>query len=361
MKRKSDEGFGGREVSSPIRVAIAGATGYTGMELLRLLLNHPNVEVVLATSEKFAGKKVADLFPYFSGKTSLVLEELSDGEIAKRCDVAFSCLPHHSAAEHVASWVKAGLKAVDLSADFRLKSVDTYKEWYGDHAAPDLLKDAVYGLPETHRDEIKKAKLIANPGCYPTGTILALTPFLKEKRIDPSTIIVDAKSGVSGAGRSAVLESLFSEVNESVHAYKVGKHRHMPEIEQELSRASGQPVVISFTPHLIPMDRGILSTIYAKTLGKMSTQEALALLSSFYKGEPFLRILPEGALPKTKNVRGSNLCEIGAHFDARTGRLVLIAAIDNLMKGAASQAVQNLNLLQGLPETAGLSHPAWVP
>lgn len=345
----------------PLKIGIAGATGYTGIELLRILLNHPNVEVVLATSEKFAGKKVADLFPYFSGKTSLVLEELNDGEIAKRCDVAFSCLPHHSAAEHVASWVKAGLKAVDLSADFRLKSVDSYKEWYGDHAAPGLLKDAVYGLCETHRDEIKKAKLVANPGCYPTGTILALTPFLKDKKIDPASLIVDAKSGVSGAGRSAVLESLFSEVNESVHAYKVGKHRHTPEIEQELSLASGQPVVISFTPHLIPMDRGILSTIYAKTLGKTSTQEALAFLSSFYKDEPFVRILPEGTLPKTKNVRGSNVCEIGAHFDPRTGRIVLIAAIDNLMKGAASQAVQNLNILSGWDEETGLSLPAWAP
>ncbi|HEX5035737.1 MAG TPA: N-acetyl-gamma-glutamyl-phosphate reductase [bacterium] len=344
-----------------LKVGIAGATGYTGIELLRILLNHPNVEVVLATSEKFAGKKVADLFPYFAGKTSLVLEELNDGEIAKRCDVAFSCLPHHSAAEHVASWVKAGLKAVDLSADFRLQSVDSYKEWYGDHAAPGLLKDAVYGLCETHRDKIKKAKLVANPGCYPTGTILALTPFLKEKKIDPDSIVVDAKSGVSGAGRSAVLESLFSEVNESVHAYKVGKHRHTPEIEQELSRAAGRPVVISFTPHLIPMDRGILSTIYAKAVGKTSTQETLAVLSSFYKDEPFVRILPEGSLPKTKNVRGSNVCEIGAHFDSRTGRIVLIAAIDNLMKGAASQAVQNLNLLSGWDEKTGLSLPAWAP
>lgn len=344
-----------------LRIGIIGATGYTGMELLRILLNHPGAEVVLATSEKFAGKKVSELFPYFSGKTDLVLEELKDDAVSKRCDVAFSCLPHHSAAEHVAAWVKAGIKAIDLSADFRLKSVASYKEWYGDHAAPDLIAEAVYGLPETHREEIKKARLVANPGCYPTGTILALTPFLKEKKIDPSTIVVDAKSGVSGAGRSAALESLFAEVNESVHAYKVGKHRHMPEIEQELTRAAGKDVIISFTPHLIPMDRGILSTIYAKTTGTMSTQEALSLLASYYKDEPFLRILPEGALPKTKNVRGSNACEIGAHFDGRTGRLVLIAAIDNLMKGAASQAVQNFNLLSGIPETTGIATPAWAP
>lgn len=347
-----------------IKVGIVGATGYTGMELLRILLDHPGVEVTLATSEKYAGKKVSELFPHLAGRTALVLKDLKkdvgDG-MAKVCDLAFSCLPHHSAAEHVAAWVQSGIKAVDLSADFRLKSEAAYKEWYGDHAAPGLLKSAVYGLPETHRDEIRKATLVANPGCYPTGTILALTPFLKNKSIDPDSIIVDAKSGVTGAGRSAVLESLFSEVNESVHAYKVGKHRHTPEIEQELSRATGKDVVISFTPHLIPMDRGILSTIYAKAGKKTTTAEALKALSSFYQGEPFVRILPEGVFPKTKDVRGTNMCEIGGVFDPRTGRFVLVAAIDNLMKGAASQAVQNMNLMCGLEETAGISAPALIP
>lgn len=337
-----------------LRVGIIGATGYTGIELLRLLLEHPQVEITLATSEKFSGKKVGDIFPFFSGRTSLVLEELKDETVAQKCDLAFSCLPHHSAAEHVAIWIKKGLKVIDLSADFRLKSPASYKEWYGDHAAPDLLKEAVYGLPELNREEIRKAKLVANPGCYPTGTILSLTPFLKRKLIDPTTIIVDAKSGVTGAGRSAVLESLFSEVNESVHAYKVGKHRHTPEIEQELSRAAGENVVISFTPHLIPMDRGILSTMYARTTKAITTSEALKILGSFYQDEPFIRILPEGAFPKTKNVRGSNMCEIGAVFDPRTGRIVLISAIDNLMKGASSQAVQNLNLMSHFNETCSL-------
>jgi N-acetyl-gamma-glutamyl-phosphate reductase len=344
-----------------IKVGIVGATGYTGMELLRILLDHPGVDVTLATSEKFAGKKVSDLFPYFSGKTGLVLQDLQDDRVVASCDLAFSCLPHHAAAQHVAAWIGGGLKVVDLSADFRLKSEATYKEWYGDHAAPALLKSAVYGLPETHRDEIKKAKVVANPGCYPTGTILALTPFLENKSIDPESIIVDAKSGVTGAGRSAVLESLFSEVNESVHAYKVGKHRHTPEIEQELSRAAGRDVVISFTPHLIPMDRGILSTMYAKAIKTMTTADVLKTLSSFYRGEPFLRILPEGVLPKTKNVRGTNVCEIGGVFDPRTGRIVLIAAIDNLMKGAASQAVQNMNLMCDFEDTAGLTVPSWIP
>jgi N-acetyl-gamma-glutamyl-phosphate reductase len=347
-----------------IKAGIVGATGYTGMELLRILLDHPGVEVVLATSEKFAGKKIADLFPFFSGKTNLTLEELQDDAVAKKCELAFSCLPHHSAAAHVAAWRKAGLKVVDLSADFRLKSAETYKQWYGEHAAPELLKDAVYGLPETHREEIRKAGLVANPGCYPTGSILALTPFLKDGLIDPDSIVIDAKSGVTGAGRSAVLESLFSEVNESVHAYKVGAHRHMPEIEQELTRAAGREVVVSFTPHLIPMDRGILSTIYAKSTKSSKatdTKTVLSALSSFYKDEPFVRILPEGSLPKTKNVRGTNVCEIGGIFDGRTGRIVLIAAIDNLMKGASSQAVQNMNLMCGYSEGSGLTIPSWTP
>jgi N-acetyl-gamma-glutamyl-phosphate reductase len=348
-----------------VKVAVVGATGYTGMELLRLLLDHPGVEVTLATSEKYAGKKISDLFPFFTGKTALVLQDLKkdvgDG-MARACELAFSCLPHHSAAEHVAAWVRAGVKTVDLSADFRLKSEATYKEWYGDHAAPAFLKEAVYGLPETHRDEIKKSRLVANPGCYPTGAILALTPFLKKKWIDAESIVVDAKSGVTGAGRSAVLDSLFSEVNESVHAYKVGRHRHTPEIEQELSRAAGREVVISFTPHLIPMDRGILSTIYAKASKTLTTAEVLDALSSFYRDEPFVRVLPEGALPKTKNVRGTNVCELGGIFDPRTGRIVLVAAIDNLMKGAASQAVQNMNLIIGLEETSGLLlSPSWIP
>jgi len=341
-----------------VRVGIVGATGYTGMELLRLLLQHPSVEIAHATSEKFAAKRVDEVFPYLGGRTNLVLQALSDDQVAKACDVAFSCLPHHEAMTHVAVWVRKGIKVVDLSADFRFQSSDIYRQWYGAHTSPELLKKAVYGLPELNRDAIKKATLVGNPGCYPTGTILGLAPFLKAKAIDPASIIVDAKSGATGAGRSAVLDSLFSEVSDSVHAYKVGKHRHTPEIEQALSIAAGQKVVISFTPHLIPMDRGILSTIYAKALKKIDTKGALRILNDAYKSEPFVRVLPEGVLPKTKNVRGTNLCELSAVHDPRTGRVIVLAAIDNLMKGAASQAVQNMNLMCGLEESAGLD---WIP
>ncbi len=363
MNQRSDEGFGGRAVSSPkIKVAVVGATGYTGMELLRLLLLHPNVQVVLATSEKFAGKRLNETFPFLKGKTDLVLETLADERVQK-CALAFSCLPHKSAMNHVASWVEKGTKVVDLSADFRFRSASTYEQWYADtkHTHPELLQEAVYGLPELHREEIKKTFLVGNPGCYPTGTILALAPLLKERLIGSDGIVVDAKSGVTGAGRSAILESLFSEVNESVHAYKIGKHRHTPEIEQELSAVAGHPVVISFTPHLIPMDRGILSTVYARSLKKTDTATVLKTLTNFYQKEPFVRILPEGVLPKTKDVRGTNVCEIGAVYDGRTERIVAVAAIDNLMKGAASQAVQNMNLMSGLPETTGLEALPLVP
>lgn len=348
-----------------LRVAIVGATGYTGMELLRILLQHPSVELTLATSEKSAGKRVDEIFPFFTGRTDLVLQavspDTSNDAIAKSCDVAFSCLPHHEAMTHVAAWVKKGLKVVDLSADFRLKSAEVYKEWYGPHTETELLKSAAYGLPEINRDEIKKAKLVANPGCYPTGTILGLSPLLKAKLIDPDSVIVDAKSGVTGAGRGAVVDSLFSEVNDSVHAYKVGKHRHTPEIEQALSLAAGQKIVISFTPHLIPMDRGILSTMYAKVIQKTDTKGVLKILSDVYKGEPFVRVLPEGVFPKTKNVRGTNVCELGSVYDPRTDRVVVIAAIDNLMKGASSQAVQNMNLICDFEETAGLNLLPLVP
>lgn len=344
-----------------IKLAVVGATGYTGMELLRLLLLHPHVEIEVATSEKFSGKRIDEVFPFLQGKTDLVLEALSDEKVAKKCTFAFSCLPHKESMAHVARWVKKGTKVVDLSADFRFESAAVYEKWYERHGAPALLNDSVYGLPELYREEVRKTFLVGNPGCYPTGTILGLHPLLKKRIIGADGIIVDAKSGVTGAGRSAVLETLYSEVNESVHAYKIGKHRHTPEIEQELSKAAGRPVVISFTPHLIPMDRGILSTMYARALKKTDTKSVLKVLEEAYKKEPFVRVLPEGVLPKTKNVRGTNVCEIGAVYDPRTEQVVVVAAIDNLMKGAASQAVQNMNLMCGLDETTGLELLPLVP
>ncbi len=344
-----------------LKVGIIGATGYTGIELLRLLLRHPNIQVVLATSEKYAGKRLDQALPAFSGATDLVLQELKDESVVSQCDVAFSCLPHQSAMKHVADWYDKGLKVIDLSADFRFSSAETYAQWYEPHQYPDLLSKAVYGMPELYREDIRKAQLVGNPGCYPTGAILSLVPLLRAKVIALDSIIIDSKSGVSGAGRSANVDSLFSEVNDSFHAYKVAKHRHTPEIEKELSKAAGQPVVISFTPHLVPMDRGILTTIYGESRGPKDTASVLRVLKDAYKGEPFVKIMPEGTLPKTKEVRGSNRCHIGAVYDPRTNRIVLIAAIDNLLKGASSQAVQNMNLMCGFPETMGIDALALLP
>jgi N-acetyl-gamma-glutamyl-phosphate reductase len=344
-----------------IKVGVVGATGYTGIELLRILFHHPEVEVTVATSEKYSGKRLDQIFPFLQGKTDLVLEELSDAQVAKKCLAAFCCLPHKSAMAHVPNWIKKGTKVIDLSADFRFRSPLVYEEWYEKHAAPDLLKETVYGLPELHRAEIKKAFLVGNPGCYPTGAILGLAPLIQAKMIGLDRIVIDAKSGVTGAGRGVVLESLFSEVNESVHAYKVGRHRHTPEIEQEISALAGEKIVVAFTPHLVPMDRGILSTIYAHSLRKTDTRTVLKAFSDFYRKEPFVKILPEGVLPKTKEVRGTNDCAIGAVFDPRTDQIIVVAAIDNLMKGAASQAVQNMNLMYGFDEKAGLENLPLFP
>lgn len=345
-----------------IRAGIIGATGYTGMELLRILFQHPEVTIASVTSEKSAGKRLDLVFPFLQGRTDLVLEEVSDDKIAKKCTTVFSCLPHTSAMRHVPHWLKKGTKVIDLSADFRLDSPNGYQEWYGEkHAAPGLLKEKAYGLPELHREQIKKSFLVANPGCYPTGAILGLAPLLRMNVIAPDRVIIDSKSGVTGAGRSVAAESLFSEVNESVHAYKVGRHRHTPEIEQELSLVAGRKITVSFTPHLIPMDRGILSTIHVHSLKKTDTKTVLKAFADFYKKEPFVRVLPDGVLPRTKDVRGSNDCAIGAVYDPRTEQIVVVTAIDNLMKGAASQAVQNMNLMHGLKETTGLESLPLVP
>ncbi len=345
-----------------IKVGVVGATGYTGMELVRLLAQHPSVELTHATSERFSGKRLDALFPSLIGVTSLVLKDLKDDEVVHSCDFIFSCLPHQQAMEHVVRWVQAGKKVVDLSADFRFRSATVYGQWYAKHASPDLLKKSVYGLPEIYRKEISKASLVGNPGCYPTGAILALAPLLKNKLVESTGIVVDSKSGVTGAGRAAALESLYSEVNDSIHAYKVGgQHRHIPEIEQELSSAAGQPVTISFTPHLVPMDRGILSTIYARPTKKMDAKSILNCLEKTYAQEPFVSVLPEGVFPHTKDVRGTNRCLIGAAVDVRSNTVVVVSAIDNLMKGASGQAVHNMNLMLGFEETTGLTALPLVP
>jgi N-acetyl-gamma-glutamyl-phosphate reductase len=345
-----------------INVAIVGASGYTGLELIRILQCHPEVAVTCLTSEQSAGKRISDVFPTLRGRCDIILENLEPVRIAEQADIIFTALPHKAAMEVVPTFLKLGRKVVDLSADYRLSDPAVYGEWYETHLNPANLKKAVYGLPELKRSKIKKAKLVANPGCYPTSIILGLAPLLKKGLIDLSSIIADSASGVTGAGRSAKIDSLYCEVNEGYKAYGVGGvHRHTPEIEQELSLLAGEELKVTFTPHLVPMDRGILSTIYATPTQAVSGESLAGLYRDFYHGEPFVRILGNGNLPSTAFVRGSNFCDIAPLVDCRTGRIIVVSAIDNLVKGASGQAVQNMNLICGFPETTGLEGLALFP
>ncbi|HEX9022269.1 MAG TPA: N-acetyl-gamma-glutamyl-phosphate reductase [Geobacteraceae bacterium] len=338
-----------------LKVAIVGASGYTGVELVRILHCHPEVAVTCVTSERSAGKRISDIYPGLRGRCDLVLENLEPVRVASKADFIFTALPHKSAMEVAPTFLKLGKSLVDLSADYRLRDPLEYEKWYEPHLNPELLRKAVYGLPEIKRAKIADADLVANPGCYPTSVILGLAPLLKKKLIDPATIIADSKSGVSGAGRGAKLDTLYCEVNEGFKAYGVGGgHRHIPEIEQELGLLAGKKLTITLTPHLTPMDRGILSTIYAMPAKALNTAALVQLYNDFYKGEPFVRVLPEGNFPSTAFVRGSNFCDIGLTVDNRTGRVIVVSAIDNLVKGASGQAVQNMNLMCGFPETMGL-------
>lgn len=343
------------------RVGILGATGYTGVEIVRLLLNHPKVEISCLTSDRSAGQRFSDIFPAFQRRCDLVLTKLHSKEIARQTTFIFSCLPHQNSMLHVPTLLEYGCKVVDLSADFRLDSAQTFQEWYGPHTAPDYLQNKVYGLPEIYRHQIKENFLVANPGCYPTATILGLAPLLEEKLIAPEGIICDAKSGTSGSGRKPQQTTVFSEVNESLKAYGVEKHRHTPEIEQELSKLAGKDIKIRFIPHLIPIDRGLFATIYARPLKKLTTTELLRIYRMFYKVEPFIRILDEGQLPNTKHVRGTNYCDISVFHDERAPMITILVAIDNLNKGAAGQAVQNMNIMNGFEETMGLLETALIP
>ena len=341
------------------KIAVVGATGYTGFELLRLLGSHGGVEVMALTSETYAGKKVDEVFPALASvhDRTLVKFELS---VCEGADLVFCCLPHRVAMNTVPSLLEAGHRVVDFSADYRLRDFGVYEAWYKTkHTSPERITDAVYGIPELYREDIKKASLVANPGCYPTGAILALAPLLRARLIKPDSIIVDAKSGVSGAGRKADLGLQFGEVNEGFKAYGVGNHRHTPEIEQELSVALGGAVQVSFTPHLAPMTRGILSTIYAGGEGGADASAVRASLRDAYADEPFIRLMPGGALPNVTQVAGSNYVDIGLVYDERTSRFIVVVAIDNLVKGASGAAVQNMNLMLGLPETQGLLHPGF--
>ncbi len=338
-----------------IKVAVVGASGYTGVELLRILVGHPEVEVVCVTSRQHEGVPINQVFPSLTGFCNLACEPLDVASISERVDLVFTALPHKSAMEVIPDFLAAGCKVVDLSADYRLKDQAVYEAWYQQHSSPELLSTAVYGLPELYREQVKTATLVANPGCYPTSIILGLAPLLKNTLIDTTTLIADSKSGTSGAGRSAKQGSLFCEVNEGFKAYSVGAHRHTPEIEQELSLLAGVSVELNFTPHLLPINRGILSTSYAKLTRKASTADLLALYREFYQGETFVRIMPGEELPNVAYLSGTNFCDIGLVSDERTGRVIVVSAIDNLVKGAAGQAVQNMNVLFGLKESLGLA------
>jgi N-acetyl-gamma-glutamyl-phosphate reductase len=334
-----------------IRVAILGASGYSALELIRLLLRHPHVEITALTTRQSDAKHVGEVHPSLAGRLDLRLENLSATQIAQRADCVFCCLPHGASAAAVAELLPLGKKMIDLSADYRLNDAAEYKKWYAvDHGDPHRLGQAVYGLPELYRERIKLATLVANPGCYPTSAILALVPFLKAGAISSSGIIIDSKSGVSGAGREPKPHLHFPECNESLSAYGVGTHRHMPEIDQVLSDAAGREVRVVFTPHLIPMDRGILTTCYADPTDDFDDQSLLAVLRKCYENEPFVRVSP--SLPSTKHVAGTNFCDITVR--SVRGRVVVISVIDNLVKGASGAAVQNFNLMHGFEETTSL-------
>jgi len=345
-----------------INVAIIGASGYTGVELVRILCNHPQVNLTAATSRQYANQPLGQVFPNLRKKTNLICENLTTDELCARADFFFTAVPHKTAMNIVPDLLAAGKKVVDLSADFRLRDVSVYEQWYQPHSAADLLKEAVYGLPELYREEIRTARLIANPGCYPTSIILGLAPLLKAGCIEPQSIIADSKSGTSGAGRSAQVGSLFCEVADGFRAYKVGgTHRHTPEIEQEINTFLQEPVQISFTPHLLPISRGILSTVYAQLKPGIQHADIKHWVDQMYAMEPFIRILPEDTFPATQYVRGSNFCDIGFKVDTRTNRVIILSAIDNIVKGAAGQAVHNMNLMCGFDETAGLESAPFFP
>jgi N-acetyl-gamma-glutamyl-phosphate reductase len=341
------------------KVAVVGASGYTGEELVRLLLRHPHAELAAATSRQFAGKTVAEIFPrtgHHATAKALRFTDASPEKIAKEAELVFLALPHGVAVDFAPALLRAGARVIDLSADFRIRNAAIYREFYGhEHGAPNLLADAVYGLPEIYRDKIREARLVACPGCYPTSVLLPTIPLLREKLIKPGSIIANSLSGVSGAGRKAELDYLFVECNESVRPYGVPKHRHLAEIEQELSVAVGDTVTIQFTPHLVPVNRGILTTLYfAPTAIGQEAKRIDAAFRESYANAPFVRLLDDKTLPDTKNVVGSNFIEIAWRHDPRTGRLIVMSAEDNLVKGASGQAIQCFNILGGYEETAGL-------
>ncbi|MFC1704541.1 N-acetyl-gamma-glutamyl-phosphate reductase [Candidatus Omnitrophota bacterium] len=338
-----------------IRVGIIGATGYTGEKLIEILVGHPQVRISYLSGKIDKKENITHLFPKLSGKLSLDCDNYDAAKSKTSADVFFLAVPHTVAMHIAPDLLKAGKIVIDLSADYRFKDAETYKTWYKvAHADKANLKQAVYGLPEFHRQDIKTAKLIANPGCYPTAALLSLAPIVVSGSIDLSSIIIDAKSGLTGAGRKAALDFFFSEVNENLKAYKVNSHQHMPEIEQKISSLAQKTIKVNFIPHLIPMNRGILETIYLKVKKKIDEKDIHQIYKRFYKIEPFVRVVKQGMLPQIKDVIDTNFCDIGVHYSKEKKLLVVVAAIDNLMKGAAGQAVQNMNIILKCKEDTGL-------
>ncbi len=351
-------------MSNKTPVGLVGVTGYTGMELARILTQHPALELVRATSRAEAGKTLSDIYPFLQGTDlgSLTITTPDVDDLANACELVFLAVPHKTAMEIAAQLLAADVKVVDLSADFRLRDKEVYEQWYEvKHTRAKLLAKAVYGLPEFYREKIKNAQLIANPGCYPTSAILGLTPALREGLIEAEDIVIDAKSGASGAGRKANVGTAFCEVQDSFRAYSLPRHRHTPEIEQELSLAAGKEMTVSFNPHLLPIDRGILSTMYTKMKPGVDETQIRTAYEKCYANEPWVRVLPQGKLPETRWVRGTMFCDIGLVPDPRTGRLIICSAIDNLCRGASGQAIANANLMLALEPDAGLKLAPMMP
>ncbi len=339
-----------------IKIAVLGATGYAGIELVRILSSHPEAEIKILGSQSFDGQPVSEVYGNFDHVLEMDCEKLDIDKVAE-CDVAFTALPHGASKDVIPSLIEKGIKVIDLSGDFRYDDIKVYEEWYGEkHSSPELLAESVYGMPELYRDKIKNARLIGNPGCYTTCSILGAYPLLNSGIGNSENVIVDAKSGVTGAGRGLGLAYHFCECTENTKAYKIATHRHTSEIEQELSKAAGKEVMISFTPHLIPQKRGILATIYVNLNKKCTAEELVQLYKDFYKDEYFVRVKEAGKLPETKHVAGSNFVDIGIVVDERLNRAVIVSAIDNIYKGAAGQAVQNMNLMFGLDEKTGIAN-----
>ena len=338
-----------------IKAGIIGATGYAGAEIVRLLVGHPEAEIKWYGSRSYIDQRYADIYRNMFQIVEDVCKDDNLDKLAEEVDVIFTATPQGFCASVINEEILSKVKVIDLSADFRIKDVKTYEKWYGiEHKSPEYIKEAVYGLCEINREDIKKARLVANPGCYTTCSILSLYPLVKEGLIDPATIIIDAKSGTSGAGRGAKLDNLFCEVNENMKAYGVATHRHTPEIEEQLGYAAGEEIVLNFTPHLVPMNRGILVTAYASLKEKVSYETVKAVYDKYYEKEKFVRVLDKDVCPQTKWVEGSNYVDVNFKIDERTGRVIVMGALDNLVKGAAGQAVQNMNLVFGLEESTGL-------